>query len=175
MIVELTTAQVEAVTEALERCGLGWATEKWSPLWTLRGGRTATYECLMPAIGWQQTLAALLELSVGPLGGNRADARHAALKARERIAEGLNVYGAHPALYGVGMVGLHSDVLPVWQRPDVRPPTRLYDILPMGGRTSSISCRATTAASPCGTRWPRSRCGSRGRSIRRRCSTRLSI
>ncbi|HEY5727843.1 MAG TPA: hypothetical protein VIV08_04450 [Acidimicrobiia bacterium] len=89
----------------------------------------------MPAIGWQQTLAALLELSVGPLGGNRKDARHAALKARERIAEALNVYGAHPALYGVGMVGLYSDVLPVWQRPDVRAPARLYDILPMGGES----------------------------------------
>jgi hypothetical protein len=127
MIVELTAAQVEAMSSALTRCGLTWAVDRWVANWDLRRGSRSTHECLMPAVGWQQTLAALVEFSVGVRGGNRKDAATRALNARTRIAKAISMYAAHPALYDVGMVGTYNEVLPVWQRPDF-PPLTMQDV-----------------------------------------------
>ena len=132
MLVDLSTAQAEAVTVALRASGYRWAAERWPPTWTIRDGRTATYECLMPAAGWQATLGALVELSIGPRGGNRKDAPTCALNARQRIAKALSEYNAHPALFEVGLPGNHADVFPVWRLASRHPLQRSYDIYPTG-------------------------------------------
>jgi hypothetical protein len=130
MLVDLTAAQADAVVTALSACGFGWAAQRWSPLWTLREWRVTVMECLMPAIGWQQTLTALVEVSVGPRGGNRKDAATCALNARQRIAHALSTYAAHPALYGVGMLDVHDDVIPAWRLASPRREGQRYSIFP---------------------------------------------
>jgi hypothetical protein len=133
MLVDLTAAQADAVTTALSACGFGWAAQRWSPLWTLREGRVSMLECLMPAIGWQQTLTALVEVSVGPRGGNRKDAATCALNARQRIAHALSTYAAHPALYDVGLLGIYDDVIPAWRLASPRRWGQRYSIFPGTG------------------------------------------
>jgi hypothetical protein len=133
VIVHLTTKQLAATRAALDEFGLGWAREHWLAEPGLSYGHTDTYECQMPAIGWLRSMNCLVQLTVGPLGGNRQGTRGPAVSARNRIAEALSTYAAHPALFGVGLPGYHTDAFPVWEAPGVEKPGRLYDIFPIVG------------------------------------------
>lgn len=131
MIVTLTTRQLEVVSRAFTERDMDWVNDVW--LWNAKPlpGHTTTMEVVMPAVGWWRAMRLLIELTVGPLGGNRPDVKRAALNARNRIAAEVARYSAHPALYGLGMVGQFYDVIPAWLT-GATPPGLLYDVLPNG-------------------------------------------
>ena len=131
MIVNLSSKQLDATRTALEKHGLGWVNEHWLAEPGLLYKHTDTYECLMPAIGWLKTMDALVRLTVGPLGGDRRDVKASAHTARNRIAEVLSAYVAHPAFFGVGLHGTHYDAFPAWKLPRATKPGRLYDPFPV--------------------------------------------
>ena len=106
---------------AFDDAGMGWVGERWLDRAVLLPDHTATFECVMPAVGWQRALSLLIELTVGPLGGNRENVRKSIFNARTKIAEALAVYCGHPALYGLGLVGPHFDVIPAWATGRVKP------------------------------------------------------
>lgn len=133
MIVHLTSKQLAATRTALEMHGLGWVNGCWLAEPGLLYKHVDTYECYMPAIGWLQTMDALVRLTVGPLGGNRKDVKASAHTARNTIAEALSTYVAHPAFYGVGLIGVHYDAFPAWELPRAQKPGRLYDPFPIPG------------------------------------------
>jgi hypothetical protein len=76
-----------------------------------------------------------VRLTVGPLGGNRRDVQASAHTARNRIAEVLSMYVAHPAFFGVGLLGVHYDAFPAWKLPRATKPGRLYDPFPVRDST----------------------------------------
>jgi hypothetical protein len=130
VIVRLTKTQLEVVERAFADHDMGWVGERWLNRAVPLRDHTTMVECVMPAIGWQRSLTLLMELTVGPLGGNREDVTKAALNARNRIAQAVATYGAHPALFGVGLYGEHSEVIPVWVTGGIKP-ARLYDVTPV--------------------------------------------
>lgn len=130
MLVRLTTRQLDVVYHAFGDAGMGWVGDVWLDRAIMLPGHTTTVEVVMPAIGWQQSLNLLVELTVGPLGGNKENVKKAVFNTRTRIAQALAVYVAHPALFGVGLHGQHFDVIPAWAT-GLAKPGRLYDVMPV--------------------------------------------
>jgi hypothetical protein len=133
VIVHLTERQLDATMTAFDQFEMGWVNDYWLEESGVKSATETVRECIMPAAGWLQALNLLVELTVGPLGGNRRDTKLSATTARRKIAAALHLYAAHPALFGVGLVGTHTDVFPVWQVVGAEKPGRLYDIFPMPG------------------------------------------
>lgn len=130
MRVELTTAQIDAVEEALEHYDMGWAWDAWLSECPLLFGHTTTRSAVMPAVGWLKVTHVLAEFTVGPYGGNRKGVKGAAINARQRIAAALHHYVMHPAFFGVGLLGSHVEIFPCWEVPKAEKPGRLFDSLP---------------------------------------------
>ena len=133
MIVHLSSKQLDATRLALETHEMEWVAGRWLAEPGLLYKHTDTYECLMPAVGWLKTMDALVRLTVGPLGGNRRDVQASAHTARNKIAKALSTYAAHPAFFGVGLIGIHYDAFPAWELPRAQKPGRLYDPFPVHG------------------------------------------
>ena len=133
MIVHLTAKQLDATMKAFDEYDLGWINDRWLEESGVVRDRETIRECIMPAVGWLRAMSALVELTIGPLGGNRRDVKDSALAARRRIAAALHLYAAHPALFGVGLIGKHTDVFPAWVVPRAERPGRMYDIFPFEG------------------------------------------
>jgi hypothetical protein len=130
MLTQVTIPQLEVVRRAFDDHGMSWVGEVWLDQAMLLPGHTTTVECVMPAIGWQRSLSLLIELTVGPLGGNRESVKAAAFNARNAIALAIATYQAHPALFGVGLYGAHFEVIPAWTTGGSKP-ARLYDVIPV--------------------------------------------
>ena len=130
MFVRLTKTQLLVVDRAFAADGMGWVGQRWLNQALLLPGHTTTVEAQMPAVGWQISLSLLIELTVGPLGGNREAVTKAAFNARGRIARAVATYQAHPALFGVGLLGEHFDIIPAWTTGGAKP-ARLYEVLPV--------------------------------------------
>lgn len=114
MIVTVTKFQLASLRDTLDEAGWGWVNDHWLSRAELKRDMSATYECVMPYIGWAVTLGIILEATAGPLGGNRADVRLSLLRARQRIAQDVGMRAAHPALSGIGLPGHRTELIPAW-------------------------------------------------------------
>jgi hypothetical protein len=111
MIVRLRSRQLDAVRRAVsyERPFMYWLTQG-----QLVYRLYSTYDVPMPALGWKRVLGHLENMTVGPMGGNKAGVRSSAITARNKVAKQLTLLEIHPALRGERIAGHSNLVIPAW-------------------------------------------------------------
>ena len=74
----------------------------------------------MPAVAWKIVWEMLFDHCFDSRGMRVGGIRSTDLNAMKSVRASLNVREAHPALSGVGAIGLVSEVVPAWRLADVR-------------------------------------------------------
>jgi hypothetical protein len=139
MRVRLTAANIDRCHEAINAHASPEHAQLlrfWLDEYAHAAGRTQR-DIIAPAACWR-VLRRLLEYDAyTDKGFRRVGAPSSLTKAIKRISEQLAHYETHPALSGAAMLGIHTDILPVWSQ-DADKWGRVWNPYPIPGSTFAL-------------------------------------
>ena len=86
-----------------------------------------------PYAAWKFAWRKLYDTNFGPRHGKRPFGEMSCRKAMQAITREINYVDSHPALQGLGMFDIHSDVFHVWEIEPTEQNPRKYSPYPMPG------------------------------------------
>lgn len=117
MIVRLTRRQYGRVIEVVEPA---LAAEQWRKAlkewWYADVSSAAKHrvDVAMPALGWKRVADVMFDHCFDNRGMRSKGVRTTDLNAMKAIRRALNVRETHPALHGIGAIGMIGELVPAW-------------------------------------------------------------